>query len=243
VIRPARRDDAGGIAAIWNHVIRDTTQTFATAEKDPEALAVQIIDQPCFVAEAAGVVVGFVIYGQFRSGPGYAHTMEHSIHVAEGARGAGLGWGLHGLWPQYEQGWPSYCRTSHRDPTRAETSAMGQFMGSSGLAWHQWQKHGRCSGLSAQDYFVASARAMGKVKLPDVFNRLTKAVRIDALVVEEAFLEVNPALRRDMITVTCKSGAVQEVRICLSKDLEPRRCGADVIRYCTLKGANLAPIR
>jgi len=159
------------------------------------------------------------------------------------ARGAGLGWGLHGLWPQHEQGWPSYCRTSHRDPTRAETSAMGQFMGSSGLAWHQWQKHGRCSGLSAQDYFVASARAMGKVKLPDVFNRLTKAVKIDALVVEEAFLEVNPALRREMITVTCKSGAVQEVRICLSKDLEPRRCGADVIRDCTLKGANLAPIR
>jgi phosphinothricin acetyltransferase len=91
VIRPARRDDAGGIAAIWNHVIRDTTQTFTTAEKDPEALAVQIIDQPCFVAEAAGVVVGFVIYGQFRSGPGYAHTVEHSIHVAQGARGAGLG--------------------------------------------------------------------------------------------------------------------------------------------------------
>ena len=54
MIRPARRADAGGIAAIWNHVIRETTQTFTTAEKDPHALAVQIIDQPCFVAEVAG---------------------------------------------------------------------------------------------------------------------------------------------------------------------------------------------
>lgn len=153
--------------------------------------------------------------------------------------GAGLGWGLHGLWPQYERGWPSYCRTQHRDPTRAETAAMGQFMGSSGLAWHQWQKHGRCSGLSAQDYFIASARAFGKVKIPEVFERLTRDVRIDALVVEEAFLEANPDLRRDMITVTCKDGGVQEVRLCLTRDLDPRRCGADVIRDCTMKGAVL----
>ena len=158
-------------------------------------------------------------------------------------RGAGMGWGLHGLWPQYEQGWPSYCRTPHRDPTRAETVAMGQFMGSSGLAWHQWQKHGRCSGLSAQDYFVASARAMGKVKLPAVFGEIAKSVKLPAKVVEEAFLEANPDLTREMVTVTCKDRAVQEVRICLTRDLEPRRCGADVIRDCTLKDARLDPVR
>ena len=91
MIRRANADDAGSIAAIWNHVIRDTSQTFTTAAKDPVALAVQIVDQPCFVAEGAGAVLGFVIYGQFRNGPGYAHTMEHSIHVAEAARAAGLG--------------------------------------------------------------------------------------------------------------------------------------------------------
>lgn len=158
-------------------------------------------------------------------------------------RGAGLGWGLHGLWPQYEQGWPSYCRTTHRDPTRAETAAMGQFMGSSGLAWHQWQKHGRCSGLSAQDYFIASARAMGKVKLPAVFGEIAKSVKLPAMVVEEAFLESNPGFTREMVTVTCKDRAVQEVRICLTRDLEPRRCGADVIRDCTLKDARLDPVR
>lgn len=158
-------------------------------------------------------------------------------------RGAGLGWGLHGLWPQYEQGWPSYCRTTHRDPTRAETAAMGQFMGSSGLAWHQWQKHGRCSGLSAQDYFIASARAMGKVTLPAVFDEIAKPVKLPARVVEEAFLEANPGFTRDMVTITCKDRALQEVRICLTRDLEPRRCGADVIRDCTLRDAGVNPVR
>ena len=91
MIRSATPDDADPIAAIWNHVIRDTTQTFTTAEKCPVGLAAQIIAQPCFVAEVAGAVAGFVLYGQFRGGPGYAHTMEHSIHVARDARGAGLG--------------------------------------------------------------------------------------------------------------------------------------------------------
>ena len=91
MIRPARASDATAIAAIWNHVIRDTTQTFTTAEKDPSALAALIVDQPCFVAEIAGDVAGFVTSGQFRSGPGYAHTVEHSIHVARPARGAGVG--------------------------------------------------------------------------------------------------------------------------------------------------------
>lgn len=157
--------------------------------------------------------------------------------------GAGLGWGLHGLWPQHERGWPQDCRTTHRDPTRAETAAMGQFTGSSGLAWHQWRKHGRCSGLSAQDYFVTSARAMGRVKLPDVFEKLQKTVTLPAKVVEDAFLEANPGMTRDMITVTCKSRAIQEVRVCLTRDLQPRRCGADTIRDCSLRDAGMDPVR
>jgi ribonuclease T2 len=158
-------------------------------------------------------------------------------------RGSGIGWGLHGLWPQNERGWPSWCRTPHRDPTRAETAAMGRFMGSSGLAWHQWQKHGRCSGLSAQDYFLASARAMGRLTLPPLFERIEQPLDLPARVVEDAFLEANPSLARDMITVTCRSGAIHEVRLCLTRDLVPRRCGRDVIRDCTLDDARLDPPR
>ncbi len=70
-----------------------------------------------------------------------------------------FGWVLHGLWPQYENGWPSYCRTGHRNPSRAETAAMADIMGSGGSAWHQWNKHGRCSGLSPDDYFALAREA------------------------------------------------------------------------------------
>ncbi len=90
MIRPAAPEDAGAICAIWNRVIRETTQTFTTAEKVPELLAPQMEGQPHLVAEDGGVL-GFVTYFQFRGGPGYAHTVEHSVHVAEGARGRGIG--------------------------------------------------------------------------------------------------------------------------------------------------------
>jgi ribonuclease T2 len=154
-----------------------------------------------------------------------------------------LGWVLHGLWPQNERGWPSLCRTGARDPSRQETAAMADIMGTGGLAWHQWRKHGRCSGLSPEVYFALSRAAWDSVVRPDVFRRLDRSVRLPASVVEEAFLEANPDWRPDMVTITCKAGRIQEARICLTKDLEPRVCGADVVRDCTMRDALLDPIR
>jgi phosphinothricin acetyltransferase len=104
VIRPARPEDADGIAAIWNAIIRDTALTFTTAEKDPAAIAAAMPVQPYFVAHTAGQVAGFVTYFQFRGGPGYAHTMEHSIHIAEGFRGAGLGRALMAVCEDHARG-------------------------------------------------------------------------------------------------------------------------------------------
>jgi ribonuclease I len=50
--------------------------------------------------------------------------------------GRGRTFVLHGLWPQYEDGWPSYCRTAERDPGRAMTAAMTDIMGGAGLAFY-----------------------------------------------------------------------------------------------------------
>lgn len=155
-----------------------------------------------------------------------------------------LGWILHGLWPQYEQGYPEYCATNARDPSRAQTAAMADIMGTGGLAWHEWQKHGRCSGMTAGGYFERSREAYAGIVRPEVLRQLEAPVRLPARVVEEAFLEANPALFPDAITITCRAGRVQEARICLTRDdLTPRRCGADVIRDCTQSDALLAPIR
>ncbi len=153
------------------------------------------------------------------------------------------GWILHGLWPQYHQGWPSYCPTPKAPPSRAMTRQMEDIQGSSGLAWHQWKKHGTCSGLSAEGYFALSRQAYQRINRPPVFRKLDRAVKLPARVVEDAFIKANPELKPDMITVTCNAGYIEEVRICLSRDLDPVPCGRDVIRDCTAEDALFDPIR
>ncbi len=154
----------------------------------------------------------------------------------------GFGWVLHGLWPQYETGWPSYCPTAQRPPSRARTRAMADIMGTAGLAWYQWKKHGTCSGLTADEYFAAARRAFDAVSRPAVFRKLDKPVKLPASIVEEAFLRANPTWDKDMLTITCKAGRIQEARLCLSKDLQPRICGRDVRRDCSMSDALFAPL-
>lgn len=157
--------------------------------------------------------------------------------------GRGFSFTLHGLWPQNAEGWPSYCRTVARDPSRGETAAMADIMGGVGLAFYEWKKHGRCSGLSAADYFALSRKAYEGVVIPPVLAGLGQDVTLPASVVEDAFLEANPVLTADMVTITCEAGRIDEVRVCLTNDLTPRRCGADVIRDCRMPDALMEAVR
>lgn len=96
MIRDARNEDAGAIAAIWNPIIRDTDITFNPVEKTEAEIAAliaerQAADHAFLVAEAEGGIPGFASYFQFRNGPGYARSMEHSVNLAPAARGRGLG--------------------------------------------------------------------------------------------------------------------------------------------------------
>jgi len=162
---------------------------------------------------------------------------------AQCATGRGLTFVLHGLWPQYDDGYPSYCRTTERDPSRSQSAAMVDIMGGAGAAWYQWKKHGRCAGLPASDYYSLMRRAYGSITIPPLFARVSRDLTLPADVIEGAFLEANPGLARDQITVTCAAGRIAEVRICLTPDLAPRRCGRDVIRDCTLTDATLDAVR
>jgi len=156
---------------------------------------------------------------------------------------ADYGWVLLGLWPQFHRGWPSYCPTVEPHPSRRMSNEMVDIMGSSGLAWHQWKKHGTCTGLSASAYYELSREAYGQITRPAVFRKLERSVKLPASVVEEAFLKANPGFEPDMVTVTCKRDRIQEVRVCLSKNLTPVPCGRDVVRDCRMTDALFDPIR
>ena len=91
-IRLARATDAAAIAELANGVIRDTTITFTTRERTEEDVANRIASgQPHWVAVSGDRVGGFASFAAFRAGPGYAHTVEHSILLSPEARGQGVG--------------------------------------------------------------------------------------------------------------------------------------------------------
>ncbi len=154
-----------------------------------------------------------------------------------------IGFVLHGLWPQREDGWPEFCRTPRRDPSRAESAAMADIMGSPGLAWYQWKKHGRCSGLDPADYFALAREAWDSINLPEVLTRIRIPMRIAPRAIKDAFLAVNPGLRAGGVTVVCQDRRFDEVRICLSKSLVPRACSGGAARDCALADPIFVPMR
>ncbi|MXU66817.1 ribonuclease T2 family protein [Oceanomicrobium pacificus] len=161
------------------------------------------------------------------------------------APGAGTGFILHGLWPQYDDGrWPQHCPRVTRDPSRAETGAMGPLMGGAGQAWYQWKKHGRCAGLDPADYFDLARDAFGRITRPGLLRDLDRDIRLPADLVEEAFLEANPDLAPENLWVTCRDGRIAEVRVCLSRDgRAPVDCGASATRACRMREALFPAIR
>jgi ribonuclease T2 len=172
-------------------------------------------------------------------------TLEGDRRQREQCRhGAGLGFVVHGLWPQFEQGYPTECGLSDRTPSRIAMDRAKAVYPEEGLARHQWRKHGTCSGRSPSDYFEEARKARDKVSIPAAFQSPTEAQTWAVADLERAFVAANPGLRNDMIAVSCRRGVLQEVRICLSKDLRGFTACAEVDRGgCRTREITVPPVR
>ena len=91
------------------------------------------------------------------------------------------------------------------------------------LIFHEWDKHGVCSGLPARGYFETIRKARARVKIPAEYLEPKTALTVSPDEVEEAFVKANPGLSRAGIAVTCASTRLSEVRICLTRDLQVPR--------------------
>lgn len=162
--------------------------------------------------------------------PGFCALEGDARNREQCALGAGLGFVVHGLWPQNERGFPAECGPAGRSPSRiAMEEARGLFP-SEGLARHQWRKHGTCSGLSPSDYFAATRQAREKVNVPSALSGQAGEQNWTPIDLERAFIAVNPGLRVDQMAVICRRGQLQEVRVCLDRDLRGFRSCPEVDR-------------
>jgi len=150
---------------------------------------------------------------------------------------------VHGLWPQYERGFPEYCQRPSPRLARNIMNSMLDLMPAPGLIFSEWDKHGTCSGLGERAYFETIRKARAGVKIPEEFLQLSEPKTIAPSEIEEAFIKANPGLSSSAISVTCDSRRLSEVRVCLSKDLQFRSCEEIDRRACRRDEVLMPPIR
>ena len=150
---------------------------------------------------------------------------------------------VHGLWPQYEKGFPEFCQQPAPRLDRNIVSSMLDLMPAPRLIFNEWDRHGTCSGLSPHAYFENVRKARALVKIPDAYIGPTEPLTVTPDEVEEAFVKANPGLTRDAIAVTCGSRRLSEVRICLGKDFRFRACPEIDTRACRRDKVVMPPLR
>jgi len=150
---------------------------------------------------------------------------------------------VHGFWPQYEKGFPEYCQVPAPRLDRNIVSSMLDLMPAPRLIFHEWDRHGTCSGLSARAYFESARKARAQVKIPNEYLELKTALTVTPDEVEEAFVKVNPGLSRSAIAVGCDSRRLREVRICMTKELRFRDCDEMDRRACRRERLVMPPVR
>jgi ribonuclease T2 len=150
---------------------------------------------------------------------------------------------VHGLWPQYEHGFPDHCQRPSPRLDHRIMNSMLDLMPAPGLIYSEWDKHGTCSGLGARGYFETVRKARAAVKIPAEFVDLSAPKTIAPEAIEDAFIKDNPGLSHSAIAVICDRNRLSEVRVCMNKDLQFRACEEVDRRACRRGQVVMPPVR
>lgn len=128
----------------------------------------------------------------------------------------GLGFALHGLWPQDEGGdYPTFC--SQAALSASDRNQFRNVYPSPSMIDHEWPKHGTCSGLSPAAYFGLSRADLAEVNIPVVYRHPAVLSAKDAAAVAQALVAANPSLPPGAVRTVVTHGVLSEVDICLTK--------------------------
>ncbi len=221
-----------------------TAALFPVAALITPALIIPALITPALARDVAGEFDFYVLALSWS--PSYCEAEGTSANRDQCASDKRFRFIVHGLWPQYERGFPQFCpsRQPDRVPDRLVDTLI-DITPSAGLIGHQWRKHGSCSGLSQRDYFALTRKAREAIRIPQDFKenengdyRVTSPQEV-----ETAFIAANPGLSERAIAVTCDRRRLREVRICLSRNLTFRDCPEVDRRACRQSVIVLPPAR
>ncbi|MEI9974152.1 MAG: ribonuclease T [Ignavibacteriota bacterium] len=155
--------------------------------------------------------------------------------------GKKVGFVVHGLWLQGDTSrGPENCGGS--PVSTAIIDATLSYIPTPSLIQHEWKTHGTCSGLTADAYFATVRKARDSVKLPDELDQPAQKLQLSPTQVESKVAAANPSFPPTAFRTSCyKDAELEEVRICMNKDLSPRACGPSA-GECTKSSVTMLPV-
>ena len=152
-----------------------------------------------------------------------------------------IGFIVHGLWPQRTGGGTlEDCARVH-PVSYAIVEDMLSIMPDRGLIQHEWRVHGSCSGMTQRDYFGVVKTAYSHIRVPRQFVMRGREIRTGPAEVEHLFQTASGSDNPASFRVACREGELTEVRICLSRNLQPIPCSNEV-RECRAPSVMVRPI-
>ncbi|WP_426210722.1 ribonuclease T2 family protein [Massilia sp. TWP1-3-3] len=153
-----------------------------------------------------------------------------ATHKDPGQCGRGLGFVLHGLWPQFEKGYPQKC-SIEKLPTAVRESYAAIYP-SPKLIGHEWDEHGTCSGLDPAAYFKLSSSLKDKLAIPKPYQQPAAPVRATPDEFVQLFRAANPGMPVDSVLPFCGDGGrfLREVHACFTREGAARTCSNGEIK-------------
>lgn len=142
--------------------------------------------------------------------------------------GKKLSFVLHGLWPQYNRGYPADCSTVSL-PRDAQKQFPNLFPNTK-LYAHEWAKHGTCSGLTPVEYLTLAQTLKESIALPSAYQKPAKAFRTTVDDLKAALVAANSTLNSEVLPVQCSGSGrfLKELYVCFSRDGQPIACSREI---------------
>jgi ribonuclease T2 len=174
----------------------------------------------------------------------YLFTLSWSPQFCASHRGnpeckePGIGFIVHGLWPEWNNGaWPQNCS---QQPGPTDSASIRDVMQAS-LIPHEWSKHGTCSGLSADDYFSLIRKVRDEIHIPPDLTTPRTQLSMSTQGIKKDIAQQTTGLDISDIVLGCANSFLVEVQVCVDKNGSPISCPQ--IRDCSSSNLTIRPVR
>jgi ribonuclease T2 len=163
-----------------------------------------------------------------------------ATHASSEECAAHLGFVVHGLWPENNDGTYPPAASCAMRPGPTDSALWNGVIPTAYLAQHEWQTHGICTPYDPPTYFGLVRKAFQEVAIPPVYRSGGQPEMLTPEAILDAFAQANPKFPAGSVILNCANNRLTEVRVCLARDLSPIPCSG--VRSCRANAVKITPL-